>query len=317
MVSAIEAARARLAPHLEPTPLSQAGSLSDRLSFPVRFKLETLQPTGAFKVRPAFNALLAQLAAARKHGVVTSSSGNYAQAVAYAASKLDVRARIVMMRGASKLKRDRTRALGAEVIDCGDTFAERMETTRRVRKETGGLQLSAYDSLETIAGDGTIGLELLDQLQQDFCVIVPVSGGGLISGIATAVKHFRPGCRVIGVQAEANPAFRASIDARKRVTANPSPSLADALQVATPGENTFPIVQKLVDDIVLVNEDEIATAVRRLAVEERLVVEGGAAVGVAAALSGKIERRGLDVVFVLSGGNIEPSLLADLIRGSE
>src|SRR5690606_30526656 len=119
------------------------------------------------------------------------------------------------------------------------------------------------------------------------------------------------------VQAEANPAFRASIDARKRVTANPSPSLADALQVATPGELTFPIVQNLVDEIVLVNEDEIATAIRRLAVEERLVVEGGAAVGVAAALAGKIDRRGLDVVFVLSGGNIEPSRLADLIRGKD
>src|SRR5690606_17326214 len=103
-----------------------------------------------------------------------------------------------------------------------------VETTRRIREETGGLQLSAYDSPETIAGDGTIGMELLDQLEQDFCVVVPVSGGGLISGIATAVKHFQPGCRVIGVQAEANPAFRASIDARKRVTANPSPSLADA-----------------------------------------------------------------------------------------
>ena len=313
MLSAIADARERLAPYLEPTPLVRAGSLSERLSFPVRFKLETLQPTGAFKVRPAFNGLLAQIDEARKHGVVASSSGNYAQAVAYAAARLDVQARIVMMEGASALKRERTRAFGAEVISCGNTFAERLETTERVQQETGAVLLNAYNSPETIAGDGTLGLELLDQLETDFCVVVPVSGGGLISGIATAVKGLRPGCRVIGVQAEANPSFRASIDARKRVTTNPSASLADALMVATPGERTFPIVRELVDDIVLVTEAEIAAAVRRLALGERLVVEGGGAVGVAAALAGKIERQGLDVVFVLSGGNIEPALLAKLI----
>lgn len=317
MLSAIGEARERLAPYLQPTPLVRLAGLSQRLGFPVHCKLETLQPTGAFKVRPAFNGLLAQLDLARSKGVVASSSGNYAQAVAYAAAQLDIHARIVMMEGAPAVKRNRTRAYGAEVIDCGNTFPERLETTKRVQEETGALLLSAYDSLETIAGDGTLGLELLDQTDSDLCVVVPMSGGGLISGIATAVKASRPECRVIGVQAEANPSFRASIDARKRITSNPSPSLADALQVATPGEHTFPIVQNLVDDIVLVTEDQMATAVRHLAVEERLVVEGGGAVGVAAALAGKIERKGLDVVFVLSGGNIEPSVLAKIIAAEK
>lgn len=317
MLSAIGEARERLAPYLQPTPLVNVAGLSQRLSFPVRCKLETLQPTGAFKVRPAFNGLLAQLDQARAKGVVASSSGNYAQAVAYAAARLGVHARIVMMTGAPAVKRDRTRAYGAEVIDCGNTFAERLAITELVQSETGALLLNAYNSPETIAGDGTLGLELLDEIDSDFCVVVPMSGGGLTSGIAEAVKASRPKCRVIGVQAEANPSFRASIDARKRVTSNPSPSLADALQVATPGENTFPIVQKLVDDIVLVTEDEIATAVRHLAVEERLVVEGGGAVGVAAALAGKIDRKGLDVVFVLSGGNIEPAVLAKIIAGEK
>jgi len=313
MLSAIGEARERLAPYLDPTPLVRAASLSERLGLPVRFKLEILQPTGAFKVRPAFNGLLAQIDDARKHGVVASSSGNYAQAVSYAAARLDVQARIVMMEGASALKRERTRAYGAEVIPCGDTFAERLETTRRIQEETGAVLLSAYDSVETIAGDGTLGLELLDQHDSDFCVVVPLSGGGLISGIATAVKRNRPGCRVIGVQAEANPSFRASLDARKRVTTYPAASLADALLVATPGERTFPIVRDLVDDVALVTEDEIAAAVRRLASDERLVVEGGGAVGVAAALAGKLETKGLDVIFVLSGGNIEPAVLARIL----
>lgn len=313
MLSAIGEARERLAPYLEPTPLALAPNLSDRLGYPVRFKLETLQPTGAFKVRPAFNGLLSQLEQARRNGVVASSSGNYAQAVAYAASRLEVDARIVMMEGASAFKRNRTRAYGAEVIPCGNTFAERLATTERIQAETGAVLLNAYDTPETIAGDGTLGLELLDQTDADFCVVVPLSGGGLTAGIATAVKEKRPKCRVIGVQAEANPSFRASLDARKRLTTNPSPSLADALLVATPGENTFPIVQRLVDEIVLVTEDEIAAAVRRLAIGDKLAVEGGGAVGVAAALAGKLERGGLDVVFVLSGGNIEPSLLARII----
>lgn len=317
MLSAIGEARQRLAPYLDPTPLVRAGGLSERLSFPVFFKLETMQPTGAFKVRPAFNGLLAQIDEARKHGVVASSSGNYAQAVAYAAARLDVHARIVMMESASPFKRDRTRAFGAEVIPCGNAFADRLATTQRIRDETGAVLLSAYDSEETIAGDGTLGLELLDQLDTDFCVVVPLSGGGLTSGIATAVKASRPACRVIGVQSEANPSFRASLDARKRLTANPSSSLADALLVATPGENTFPIVQSLVDDVVLVTEDEIAAAVRHLAIEEKLVVEGGGAVGLAAALAGKLDRGGLDVVFVLSGGNIEPALLAKIITGEK
>lgn len=315
MLSAIGDARERLAPYLDPTPLVQAWNLSRRLGRPVHLKLETLQPTGAFKVRPAFNGLLAQIEQARKRGVVASSSGNYAQAVAYAASRLDIQARIVMMEGASALKRERTQSYGAEVISCGNTFAERLETTQRVQEETGAVLLNAYDSVETIAGDGTLGLELLEQIDSDFCVVVPLSGGGLIAGIATAVKENRPGCRVIGVQAEANPSFRASIDARKRVTTNPSRSLADALLVATPGERTFPIVRELVDDIVLVNEEEIATAVERLATQQRLVVEGGGAVGVAAALAGKLETKGLDPVFVLSGGNIDPAALSRIVAG--
>ncbi len=308
MFDLIDQARARLAPLLPPTPLIRSDFLSRKLDREVYLKLESLQPTGSFKVRPAFNGMLANLAQARSAGVVTSSSGNFAQAVAYAATECGVDAQIVMMRGASELKRERTRRFGGTVVDCEDTFASRWETTFRIQEESGRLLLHPYDSPETIAGDGTIGLELLEELDGDFDVYIPISGGGLISGIATAVKHQRPGCRVIGVQAEANPSMHDSIKGQAAVTTQPAPSLADALAVATPGERTLEIVRRLVDDIELVGEERIAEAVRLLANEQKLVAEGGGAVGVAALPPG-----GRTAVCVVSGGNILPGKLRSVI----
>ena len=312
MLGLIEQARARLAPVLAPTPLIRSDFLSRKLGRDVFLKLESLQPTGSFKVRPAFNGMLAQLEQARSAGVVTSSSGNFAQAVAYAATELGVDPQIVMMRGASEFKRERTRGYGGTVVDCENTFASRWETTFRIREESGRLLLHPYDSEETIAGDGTLGLELLDQIEGDFDIYVPISGGGLISGIATAVKQKRPGCRVIGVQAEANPSMHDSVKGEAAVTTQPKPSLADALAVATPGERTFEIVRRLVDDITLVSEDRIAEAVRLLANEQKLVAEGGGAVGVAALVGG-----GRPAVCVVSGGNILPEKLRSVIAAGQ
>ncbi len=308
----IVAARQRLDAHLRPTPLVEAAALTDLASGPVLLKLETQQPTGAFKVRPALNAMLSNLEQARSRGVVASSSGNFAQAVAWAAEKLDVSSQIVMMRGASAFKRARTQAYGAEVVLCDDTYESRWETTHRIERRSGRLLLHPYDAPETIAGDGVIGLELLDQFDADFTVVVPISGGGLISGIATALKQSRPGCRVIGVQPLANPSMSRSFQAGRRLQVEPAPSLADALTVAMPGERTFELVQRYVDDIVLVSEDEMIAAVRALAIEQKLVVEPGGAVGVAALLAGKIAVN-TPTVCVLSGGNIEPQKLARLL----
>ena len=305
----LEAARERLSRVLKPTPLVAGGSLF--------LKLETQQPTGSFKVRPAFNGVLSRLDEARARGVVTSSSGNFAQAVAFAAKTLGVRARIVMMRGASEYKRDRAAALGAEIVSCDDTFEARWETTWKIKRESGALLLHPYDSDETIAGDATLGLELLDQTPGDFCVVAPVSGGGLISGIAAAVKARRPRCRVVGVQAAANPAMLRSIAAGERVEAQPETTLADALTVARPGERTFAIARRLTDQMVAVGEEAIADAVRRLAIEHKLVVEGGGAVGFAAWSAGLIETAGLPVVCVLSGGNIHPARLAQVLTAAE
>ncbi len=313
MFQQIQIARERLAPYLPITPVVFSEALSRITSGRVWLKIECMQPTGSFKVRPAFNSILAHLEQALQCGVVTSSSGNFAQGTAFAARSLGVDAHIVMMRGASPFKIERTKSFGGTVVPCGNTFQERWDTTFRVQRESNRLLIHPYDSEETIAGDGTIGCELADQLESNLCVLVPISGGGLISGIATALKTLRPGCRVIGVQPAANPSMQASLRAGKQVTVTPGPTLADALVAARPGDKTFQLAQQFVDDVVTVEEDEIVTAVKTLAVEQKLVIEGGGAVGVAAMLAGKIDTQGLDVVCVLSGGNILPATLAELL----
>jgi len=314
MLEPIEQARRRLAPYLPPAPLAASEALSQELGAPAWLKLESLQPTGSFKVRPALNAMLAHAGQAREAGVVTSSSGNFAQAAAWAARRLGVDAKIVMMRKCSPYKVERTRSWGADVVFCGNTFESRWETTFQLQRESGRLLLHPYDSEEAIAGDGCIGLELLDRIEQDFTVVVPVSGGGLIAGIASAVKSRRPGCRVIGVQPAVNGAIVKSLEAGRPVRAEVQPGLADALVVEQPGERAFALIQKYVDEAVLVEESEIAQAVCWLAEQQKIVAEPGGAAGVAALLAGKIRLQGQPAVAVISGGNIQPSKLAELLR---
>jgi len=303
----ILAARERLAAHLAPTPLVYSEPLGAWL------KLETQQPTASFKVRPALNGALVHRERARRAGVLASSSGNFAQAVAWAARQLALDAQVVMMGNSSPYKIAQTEALGAKVILCGNTFDERWETTYRLERETGRVLLHPYDSEETIAGDGTLGLELVEQLQGGFTVLVPVSGGGLIAGIATAVKLERPGVRVIGVQPEANASMARSLQAGLRVNVGPVRTIADALVASTPGERTFRIAQELVDRVVLVSEEEIARAVAELAWKQKIVVEPGGAVAVAALLAGKVSLE-QKVVCVVSGGNVMPPTFLELCK---
>jgi threonine dehydratase len=312
-LESIRQAQRRLQGRLSPTPLLPAQALSRKLRRRVLYKAESLQPTGSFKVRPAYNAIAAHLTEARALGVVTSSSGNFAQAAAWAARELEVDATVVMMESASEYKRERTKAMGARVELCANTFAARWETTFRIQKEERRLLLHPYDALETISGDGVIGLELLEQTDEPFCVLVPISGGGLISGIATAVKTLRPDCVVVGVQPAANPSMERSLAAGERIEVEPQRSIADALVVAKPGELTYEIASRLVNEVVLVSEDELAAAVGFLAREEKLVVEAGGAAGVAALLAGKVRYPGLTPIAVLSGGNILPSKLAQIV----
>ena len=309
----LQAARQRLAPYLRTTPLVFSVPLSRLAGRNVWLKLETQQPTGSFKVRPALNSALAHLKAARKAGVLTSSSGNFAQGVAWAARELGLDATIVMMDNSSPYKIAQTEFLGAKVVRCGNSFEERWETTYRLERETGRVLLHPYDSEETVAGDGTVGLELLDQLLGDFTVAVPGSGCGLIAGIATAVKHARPGCRVVAVQPEANGSLARSLEAGKRVNVGAVHTMADALVASTPGERTFAIAQRLVEAVALVSEDEIARAVRELALQQKIVAEPGGAVAVAALLAGKLPAGSGDLVCVISGGNVTPETLAGLL----
>ncbi len=302
----------RLKPYLVPTPAVRSVELSRRLGRPVYLKLETQQPIGAFKVRPAFNSILAKLRECRQSGVVTNSSGNFAQAVAYAASELDVSASIVMMKGASSYKRERTRRLGATVINCENSYEARTRTTERIRQEEGKLLLHPFDTVETIAGNATLGAELQWQVPVDITLFAPISGGGLISGTALALKLVRPHCRIFGVQAEASPATKRSLEEGRPVRTNPSPSLADALTVPTPGALTFPIIREHVEDVVLVSETQMADATRWLALEQKLVVEPAGATTVAALLAQPPDGSE-PVVCVLSGGNIGPDVLRSIL----
>jgi len=298
-------AKKQLDPYLAPTPLLYSALLKKELQKDIWLKLETQQPTGSFKPRPAFNSILNQLPRAKTQGVVASSSGNFAQGVAYAAKELGIQATIVMMRKTSPFKIERTKALGAEVILCEDTHEDRIKTTQQFAEKSGAVLLHPYDSFETIAGDGTIGLELGDQLGEalnEMSIIVPVSGGGLLAGIAFTLKTLYPHCRIIGVQPEANASMAYSLKKGKCVNVGSVNTIADALVASEPGQKPFAIIREYVDDIILVTENDIRSATRYLIEEHKLVVETGGAVGIAAIFRGLVTAE--KCVCIISGGNI-------------
>ncbi|HEY7852989.1 MAG TPA: threonine/serine dehydratase [Caulobacteraceae bacterium] len=307
-LAAIEAARARIAPYVSPTPLVAMNPSG------LWLKAESLQPIGAFKLRGAFNALLSLTPEARAAGVVAHSSGNHAQAVAYAAARLGIHATIVMPADAPSPKIAGVRREGAEIVMVGAASAERAQTARDLAAERGVALIEPFDMDEIMAGTGTIGLEILDQAPDVETVFAPVSGGGLLGGLAAAIKLTRPGVKVIGVEperaADAHASFRAghvvSITAEQAAS-----TLADGLRVQRLGARTWPHIRAYVDDIVTVSEAAMRAAMRRIAAEARLIAEPSGAVAIAGALAhGSDPRRG---VAVLSGGNVEPALYAAIL----
>lgn len=307
----IYAAQERIKPYLSPTPLIFSSLIKQKLGQTsiqtIGLKLETQLPTGSFKPRPAFNSILAQLEKAKKYGVIASSSGNFAQAVAYAASVLGVSAWIVMPSNTSPYKIQRTKEWGAEVIICPEGHQNRIETTTRLQKETGRFLLQPYNSEDTIAGDGTIGLELAAQMTStNFTVLVPVSGGGLLAGIAFTLKTKHPNCKVIGVQPTVNGSLASSLQAGKCVQVARFQTIADALVAETPGDVPFEIIKHYVDDVVLVEEEEIKAATRYLIEQHKLVVEPAGAVPLAALFAKKVTAN--EVICIVSGGNIPLSI---------
>jgi len=298
----IRAAAEAIRPFIYETPLVPARELSNICGGHAFLKAESLQVTGSFKIRAAMNSVL-NLPSKNINGVIASSSGNFAQALAWAGSRLNIPVTIVMEQRSSPLKVARTRQYGAEVVFCENNFLSRDRTVARLREESGLVMLHPYNLPEVIAGNGSCGLEILAQLPAVDVVLVPVSGGGLISGIATALKELRASVKMVGVQAETSNAAYLSFQRGEIVTLEAPTTIADGLR-ASPKEITFAHIRKYVDDFILVSDDAIRQAMIFLLENSKLLVEPSGAVGVAALLTGKLPVNGKNVVAVLSGGNI-------------
>jgi len=297
------------------TPLVDSSALSAATGSNISLKLENLQPTGAFKLRGATNKILSLSDEERARGVITVSSGNHGRAVSYVASLKNVQATICVPKTVPENKRSAIRALGADLEVVGEDYDAAMEYANQLQAESNMTMVPAFDDLKIIAGQGTIGLELLEDAPALDTVIVPLSGGGLMSGIAFAVKNISPNVHVVGVSMERGPAMIESMKAGRVVEIIEEPTLADALAGGINKDNkyTLPMVQKYVDETVLVSEKEIAEGIYHCLKEEHLVVEGGAAVGVSALLSNKIQNLGKRVAVVISGGNIPMTLLKKIV----
>jgi threonine dehydratase len=311
----VQAALGRIRDRIYLSPCARTETLSRLTGTHAFLKLENLQMTGAYKERGALNKLLCLSEADRRRGLIAASAGNHAQAVAYHGGRLGVTTTIVMPETTPIMKVANTRAHGARVILFGGNFDEAYGEARRLEAVEGLTFVHPFDDPLVIAGQGTIGLEILDQVPDVDAVVVPIGGGGLISGCAVALKARRPGVKVVGVQAEVIPSMRAALTAGEPVTLPPATTLADGIAVKRAGTLTFEHVRHLVDDVVTVSEEEIASAILYLLEKEKTVAEGAGAVAVAALMHRKV--RGLDgrrVVPVVSGGNIDVNLIARIIE---
>lgn len=294
------------------TPLAESASLSRQLDTWVGLKLETVQPIGAFKIRGAANAITRVVEQGDANGVVTASTGNHGRAVAYVARALGLPAVICLSENVPQNKVDAIRALGAELVIVGDSQDEAAVKATELVDERGLAMIHPFDDPDVIAGQGTIGLEIVEDESDVGAVLVPLSGGGLISGVAMVLKTISPKIRVVGVSMEPSPVMIESIKAGEPVELPELDTLADSLKggIGLQNRYTFEMTRRYVDDFVLVTEEEIETAMRHLLHEEGLLAEGAGAVGVAALLSGKIEPYS-HTVTIISGRNtpVEPWLL--------
>ena len=299
------------------TPLRQSPQLSQLCGVSVHLKLEMLQDTGSFKVRGATNKIGVLSDEQKSKGVIAFSTGNHGRAVAYVAGREKVPATVCISQRVPVYRVEAMRALGAEIVQQGESQDDAYRHALRLQRERGLTMIDPFDDPWIICGQGTIGLEILCELPEVDTVVVPLSGGGLIAGIALAVKTAKPDIRVIGVSMAAAPAMHASLRAGRPVEIEEKDSLADALLGGIGLENryTFEMVQRLVDDVVLVSEEEIAAGMRFALKQEKLVVEGAAAVGIAALIGKKITLSGSHTAVVLSGGNADISELTRIAAG--
>lgn len=312
----IRGARERIAGKVERTSIVLSASLSERLGVPVHLKLEHRQTTGSFKLRGASNAVASLDAEEKARGVVAASTGNHGRALAHAAKLEGMRAVICMSRLVPKNKLDEIRRLGAEIRIVGNSQDDAQQEVERLVAEEGLVMLPPFDHPAIIAGQGTLGLEMIEQVPDAALVLVQLSGGGLASGAAAAIKGVSPGTKIIGVSMARGAAMKASLDAGYPMLVEELPTLADSLGGGIGLDNrlTFAMCRDLLDDIVLLSEDEIAAGIRHAYELEREIVEGAGAVGIAALLAGKVRAEG-PVVVLLSGRNIDMELHRKIVCG--
>ena len=291
------------------TPIVHATKIHENLWI----KAENLQGTGAFKLRGAYNKLSNLTPEEREKGVIAASAGNHAQGVAYSCMKMGIKGTIVMPKTAPLSKIEATRSYGVTVELQGDTFNDAYEYAKNLQEITGAVFIEPFDDPYVIAGQGTIGLEILEKMNDVDTVIVPIGGGGLISGIAAAIKSLRPNCRVIGVQSEHAPSMKESLEQNKMIKLENVSTIADGIAVKTPGNLTFELCKQYVDEVVTVSEEEIAAAILTLLEKMKMVAEGAGATSVAAAMFNKVDLENHKCVAVLSGGNIDVNLLSKII----
>ncbi|HET6151718.1 MAG TPA: threonine ammonia-lyase [Marmoricola sp.] len=309
----IEAAATLLAGVAVTTPMQESRWLSEKVGGPVLLKCENLQRTGSFKIRGAYVRMSHLSADERGRGVVAASAGNHAQGVALAAQLLGISATVFMPNGAPIPKVNATRGYGADVVFHGSILDEALTEAIRYAEETGAVLIHPFDHRDIVAGQGTCGLEILDQAPEAATVLVPTGGGGLIAGVALTIKASRPDVRVVGVQAEGAAAYPGSLAAGAPVALSSMSTMADGIAVARPGDVPFAAIEQYVDEIVTVSEESISRALVLLLERAKMVVEPAGAVAVAALLDNP-GAFGTPVVAVLSGGNVDPLLLSKLIR---
>ena len=293
------------------TDLIYAPNLSK--NFSLYLKTENLQLTGSFKLRGAYYKISQLTPEQRQAGIIACSAGNHAQGVALAASRMGIRSIVCMPDGAPISKVEATKALGAEVCLVKGAYDDAYAHACKLQEESGMTFIHPFNDDEVIAGQGTIGLEILDQLADVDAVICPVGGGGLISGVAYAIKNLNPSVKVYGVQAENAPSMAESLRKGETITLDTVQTFADGIAVKHPGDTTFEIVGKYVDQVVTVSEDETAAAILALIEKQKLIAEGAGAVSVAAAMFGKLPIEGKKVVCIVSGGNIDVNILSRVI----
>jgi len=313
-LSEIQAAMGRIRDSIYLSPCARSEDFSQHTGNSVYLKLDNLQRTGAFKERGALNKLLTLTQEERSRGVIAASAGNHAQGLAYHAGRHGIRAQICMPLTTPLIKVSATKGYGADVVLHGANYDEACEEALRRSKQFGMTFVHPFDDEVVIAGQGTMGLEILQQVPDIEAIVAPIGGGGLIAGVACAVKETNPHVRVIGVQPGRLPSMKVAIAEGHPVTLSPAATIADGIAVRRAGEKTLPLVQKYVDDIVTVDEEEIANAVLLLLEREKTLAEGAGAAAIAALINHKAPLSGKKVAVLVCGGNIDVSLLSRIME---